>query len=102
TTTSTGASCAGAGSDQRSPVARPRTAPAWAATAGSSSGPSRGCTSSNGCSSATTAATTCTKRSSGSAVASSASDDSRTHFETCSYYSSSQRYERQGHLLNAQ
>jgi len=61
----------------RSPAARPNTAPGSAACAGSSSEPSRGCTTTSGFPSATTAATRCTKQSSLSPAASSASGGER-------------------------
>jgi len=52
--------------------------------AGSSNAPSPGCTTSNDYWSATTAATRSTKHSSPSDAASSATDDSRTHFDSSS------------------
>src|SRR3954471_15051666 len=63
---------------------RTSTALAWAATAGSSSAPSPGCTSSSGCSFVTTAAPRSTRRSSRSAAASSASGDSGAHCDSTS------------------
>src|SRR5262249_43298462 len=56
----------------------------WVATAGSSSAPSPGSTSSSGCSSATTAAPRCTKASSRSAAASSAFGGFGTHCDSIS------------------
>src|SRR5919204_29411 len=84
TTTNTGASCAPAGSQPRSHAARPHTAPASAAHAGSSSVPSPGSTTTSDCSSASTAATRSTRRSSPSPAASSASGDCDRHSETSS------------------
>ncbi len=68
-----------AASNPRSRGARPNTAPASGATAGSWSAPSPGSTSDADCSSATTAAPTSTKASSPSPAASSAGADSKTH-----------------------
>ena len=84
TTTNTAASSADEASAQKSRAAKPGTALVSAATAGSSSALSLGCTSSSGCSSATTAGTRSTKLSSRSAVASSASGESITHSDSSS------------------
>ena len=65
-------------------AARPSTAPASAVTAGSSSAPSPGCTTSSAYSSATSAAPKCTERCSRSAAASSASADSGAQSEMTS------------------
>jgi hypothetical protein len=90
-------SCASAGSHRRSHVARQRTAPGSAASAGSSSEPSPGYTSSSGCSSATTAATTSTKPSLDSAAGSSATGDPKTHCDSISKY----RLDRSGSRRSA-
>ena len=84
TMTSTAGSSASGASHRSSPAARPRTARASEPSAGSSNAPSPGSTTSSGYSSATTAATRSTRPSSRSAAASSATDDSRTHFDSSS------------------